>query len=137
MSGYWFHRTNSGRVVYDRPINYFKERDIDRIVRKWTENQEPDVLFMSDIADRVLFAVARAVQLDRVTSWAANRLLQVIELIRGNVAPRITKEEQELLDWMSEMAGAVAPAEDEDRAAALARIRTMSIALVEWIDSQI
>jgi hypothetical protein len=140
MSGYWQHRTNHGRVVYDRPLNTFKERDIQRIVDRWTASQEPGPLMMSTIADKVMFFIARRFALDEIAVWASERLVWLFDSLRGNLAPRSpenpTPEELALLEWMKIRAGQVAPGAPP-RAAALTRIRGQCTGTVEWIDSEL
>lgn len=126
----WRHKTQTGRIVYDRKPNWFNQKDIDRIVRRWTETENDEVLFMSDIADRILWWIALRIRLDVIVGWVANRLFNVQEVFRDGItgyplSPRITSTEADLLAWMSGQAEAVSPvAMDEKPDAQLARLES-------------
>jgi hypothetical protein len=145
LSGYWFHRTNKGRVIYEREKHGFSEADISRIVRSWSDKQRPDVLMMSDIADRILFWIGRRLGLDEMLIWAGNRIPIILSFMKGLVLPgdpfpKVTPNEQRLLDWMTNQALRLAeglapgPAETRDQALQLARAQFQS--MIDWIDTE-
>jgi hypothetical protein len=138
----WRHRTNAGRVVYDRPPKPFTERDIERIVNRWSVSEEPEVLFMSDIADRVLYGIARLLRADQVIGWIATRVFNISETTRQvstgvELSPRITDREEALLAWMSQQAALVSVNYlDESVPAQFARLRSTLSSFLEWVDER-
>lgn len=144
---YWLHRTNEGRVVYDRKPHLWTEKDIERIVKSFQENQTEEVLFMSDIADRVIWWLGRRLGVDEVVAWATARIAALFLMIQGNTPefaqPRITTEEQELIDWVSEQAGSGAGPDSgttvwkDTRAGQLEELKARLGAMIEWIDVEI
>jgi len=143
---YWLHNTNFGRVVYNRKLHPWTEKDIERIVRKYQENLEPEVLLMSDIADRMLFWLSRRLGLDEITYWVARRLVPLFLILQGVETdirmPRITKEEQDLLDWMTTQAEAVAGSSSsttewkDTRAEQLEQLERQLQVMIDWVKQE-
>jgi len=47
LSSSWLAKTNRGRIVYDRPIHRFTQKDIERILRLLSQGQ--DYSFLAEI----------------------------------------------------------------------------------------
>lgn len=114
MLSSWRHKTNEGRVVYDRKPHMFGQKDIDRIVQGWTKNEDEEILFMSDIADRVLWWIGFRIPWQLLFGWIANRVFNISEFMRDQstgfaVGPRSTTTEAAFEAWMTEQADAVSP----------------------------
>lgn len=141
MDTIWQHKTNHGRVIYDRKPHAWTDRDVERIVKSFAKDNESDVPMMSEIADRVLYWIAEKLSLDDVAGAAARLFVRLGDLIRGFKNPpisrtaRITTEEQDLLDWMSGQAGSIVPV--NERAAALLSIRDFCSSMIEYIDQEV
>lgn len=82
MSGQWAHRTNRGRVLYDRRPHPFSRRDVNRIARKFVQTTErPDelqdwlfqliVLLVEQVAKRL--GIGIQVLLGIVVAWASQQ----------------------------------------------------------------
>ncbi len=130
-------------MVYNRKPHAWTERDVERVVRGFSENTETDVPMMSDLADRVLFWIARRLALDEAAGFAAKVVIRLFDIVRGTsyeparrtarssgIAPKITVDE---IDWMP---GGLA-AETDDRTSNLRSLRDLCSSMIEYIDQEI
>jgi hypothetical protein len=137
----WAFKTNKGKVVYKRKPHVWTEKDIERIVKAY-EAQEtfPDVPMMSQLADRILFWIARRLGLDEAAGFVIRPVMRLYEILRGinsepKYAGRTTTEEQELLDWVNQMVGGSGvPATREEN---LAFIKQILLSMVSYIDEEL
>jgi hypothetical protein len=136
----WMEKTNKGRVVYDRKPHAWTSNDVERIVKSYTDNNEPEVPMLSDLADRILFFLARRLALDEAAGFVAKVVVRISDILRGIsylADPRtagITKEEEELLEWVAGQAGS---GNDPGRPGDLQRIRGVLSSMIEYIDKEL
>lgn len=140
MSTIWQHKTNHGRVIYDRKPHAWTDRDVERIVKSFAKDNQSDVPMMSEIADRVIYWIAEKLSLTDVAGAALRVFIRLGNLIRGLPNPpepraaKTTAEEQDLLDWMTEQAGGIL--DPDPRRAALLGIRDFCSSMIEYIDQE-
>lgn len=142
----WREKTNRGRVVYNRKPHGWSEKDVERVVRGFTQSLDanPDVPMMSDLADKVLFWIGDRLDVDGLVAAASTIVSRLVDWIQGNNVRNgsetrsraLTKEEQDLLDWMSEQAGAVRPPVSS-RQQNLVWIRNACSSIIEIINQEI
>lgn len=138
----WANRTNKGRVVYNRKMHAWTAKDVDRVVRKFSEQSEPDVLMMSQLADRVLYWVAQRLALDELAGFAAKVVVRLFNLVRGiRVAPEgdMPKILNPWDPWsdVEDQPAALDPDKILDRTAALQRIRLECVDMIATIDREV
>jgi hypothetical protein len=140
----WLDKTNKGKVVYKRKLHVWTQQDVERIVKAFSQTTESaDPMMMSELADKVLFWIAEKLSLDEAAGFAIRVVLRIFEIIRGTSVQKrlsvqpITTEEQELLDWMSEMSGGAESGGGElTRLEALSVIRQQCSSMIVYIDEE-
>jgi hypothetical protein len=128
-------------VVYDRKRHFWNSRDLERIVKVVAEDNKNDIPMMSSIADRVLFQIARFLNVDQMAELGVGIVGRLLDLVVGFLeepSPRITTDEEELLAWMTTQAQAVTDSEQYvGRDKHLAAIRSYCSSIIEYIDKEI
>lgn len=123
-------------MVYNRKPHAWTERDVERVVRGFSENTETDVPMMSDLADRVLFWIARRIGLDEAAGFAAKVVIRLFDIVRGTsyeparrtarssgIAPKITVDARHPIY--------------DDRTSNLRSLRDLCSSMIEYIDQEI
>lgn len=137
MSTIWQHKTNRGRVIYDRKPHLWTDRDVERICKAFEAEQDfPDVPMMSDVADRILFWLARRLALDEAAGFVARVVVRIGDILRGFSNPplprsRIGRRFVNLFEVYPE--GSYV---GDQRRLDLLRIRDVLSSMIEYIDQE-
>jgi hypothetical protein len=141
MSTIWDHRTNKGRVVYDRKPHLWTDKDVERIVKAVVEDNGSDVLMMSEIADRLLFWLASKLGLAEAARFAAQVVVRLFDTARGMTyrnGARVTDFREQKALIALEIEDAAPPVvEVYDRASALRQLKVECQSMIDWIDQEI
>lgn len=107
----FLHRTNKGRVIYDRPINRFRSHDVLRIANKIMDGLQ--IGEMSSMISGVVILALTTVK-DRDGSREALSLLgQILQQETAWISQVMSEEDLATLQWISDiLTGGAATIED-------------------------